>query len=129
MNPIRSLLLVLALACAGDVDATTYLVGQPNDQDCTHTLAQAIAAANANPGRDTIYLGFDQANVAHDVLDDLDIVGGFTSCSAEGRTGFRSTLIGNASGTALFVDHGVDLRLYDIAITGSGSNANPIGGA
>jgi hypothetical protein len=128
MSPFRILLAVLAFALAAEAKAAFYLVGHPNDQDCTHSFAQAVAAANANPGRDTIFLGFDQANVAFDITDDLDILGGFSSCEASGQTGFRTTLIGNGVGSALFVDNGVDLRLYDVAITGGGSNTHPIGG-
>ena len=129
MNLIRTLLFCLVLVHAGAAEAAFYLVGNANDQDCTHSFAQAVAAANANPGRDTIFLGFDQAGVAVDITDDLDIVGGFTSCEASELTGFRTTLIGNGANTALFVDNTADLRLYDVAITNGGSNANAIGGA
>lgn len=114
---------------AGQAGASTYRVGHPNDQDCTHDFAGAVAAANANPGKDFILLGFDQANVAASISDALEIRGGYEGCGASAPTpGLRSTLIGNGIDTALFVDAGDDLDVRDVEITGGGSDTNVVGG-
>lgn len=118
----------LTMACVG-VEANTYWVGHPNDQDCTHTFAGAVAAANANPGKDYIILGFDQAGVAASISDSLEIWGGFEGCGAQAPTpGLRSTLIGGGVESVLFVDAGDDLVLVDVEITGGGSDSNLAGG-
>lgn len=130
MSPARRLLCTFTLILLlPTVHANTYWVGHPDDQDCTHSFAGAVAAANGNPGLDYIILGFDQAGVAVSITDSLEIWGGFEGCGAAAPTpGLRSTLIGDATNSALFVDAGDNLTLRDVEITNGGNAALLAGG-
>ncbi len=130
MSPARRLLCAFTLTLLlPTVHANTYWVGRPDDQDCTHSFAGAVAAANANAGLDYIILGFDQAGVAASITDALEIWGGFEGCGAAATTpGLRSTLIGDAINNVLFVDAGDNLTLRDIEITNGGNAALLAGG-
>lgn len=109
--------------------AAIYRVGHVNDQDCTHSFAGAVAAANSNPGKDYIYLGFDQAGVAATVSEELEIVGGFAGCGEPlPEPALRSTLIGDANNSVLLVEAGDGLTLRNVEITLGGKASLLAGG-
>ncbi|PZQ12288.1 MAG: hypothetical protein DI564_13450 [Rhodanobacter denitrificans] len=100
------LILAAALIPAVSADAAIFTVGSPSGpgQPCTHgTIQSAINAANANPGFDTIRLTRSlsyepEANVVV-TSQDLNIVGGFASCSQTDSDGIRTVVSGGLTGT------------------------------
>jgi hypothetical protein len=103
--PMR-LILAAALMPAAPAGAAIFTVGSPSGsgQPCTHgTIQSAINAANANPGFDTIRLTRSlsyepEANVVV-TSQDLNIVGGFATCSQIESDGIRTVVSGGLTGT------------------------------
>lgn len=89
--------LLAGLTLAAPVGAAIYTVGIGTG--CTHaTLQQAINAAEANPGADTIRVtrsqAYSQQAVVINTAQELDLVGGFATCSQATSDGIRTTLSG-----------------------------------
>lgn len=104
---------LVAALTAGPARAATFFVGL--GAGCTHaTLAQAIAAANANgPASDEIYLTRDESFVGPLAVNgDLRILGGTLSCGGFARSG--RTHLSVLDGSALSIgSHVVDIDSVD----------------
>lgn len=125
---MRFLLLFLALVAAAPAHALIFRVGTAGDGACTHSFPGAIAAANANPGKDFLLLSENWGGIAVSISDELEIVGGYASCSASTQTpGLRHRIEGNGASTVLFVDAGDGLTLRSVEVL-NGGNSNLLAG-
>ncbi|HUD43702.1 MAG TPA: hypothetical protein VMR06_17080 [Dokdonella sp.] len=100
------MLLASAGGAAGPAAAAIFTVGSPSGsgQPCTHgTIQSAINAANAGPGFDTIRLtrslSYEPEANAVVTSQDLNIVGGFATCSQSDGDGIKTVVSGGLSGT------------------------------
>ena len=129
-------LLVAALVLAAPhAAADIFTVGVGTG--CTHaTIQQAIDAAQANPGADTIRvtrsLGYTQQALTVNTAQDLSIVGGFATCSQAASDGTRTTVSG-AGGALVPVftitgQTGSVIRIRLLTITGGDTAGEGHGG-
>lgn len=129
-------LLVAALVLAAPhAAADIFTVGVGTG--CTHaTIQQAIDAAQANPGADTIRvtrsLGYTQQALTVNTAQDLSIVGGFATCSQAASDGTRTTVSG-AGGALVPVftitgQTGSVIRIRQLTITGGDTAGEGHGG-
>ncbi|MBK8286770.1 MAG: hypothetical protein IPK97_18945 [Ahniella sp.] len=119
-----ALMTAFLLLSAFPAHALIYRVGQAGDAACTHTFSGAINAANANPGKDFLLLSTNYGGIAASISDELEIAGGYASCSAPSPTaGLRHGIEGNGVNSVLFVDagDGLTLRQVDISLGGNAS--------
>lgn len=120
-------LLVLNLVSTSAL-ALTYRAGSAGDPACTHSFAAAISAANSNPGKDFILLSGHAGNVAAAINDEIEIAGGYASCSASSpQVGVRHRLDGNGVASVLEISSGVRATLRQLEVNGGG-NGNLLAG-
>jgi predicted outer membrane repeat protein len=132
----------LVAACVGaPAAAATYAVG-PIASGCTHVrLQDAVNAAEANPGADTIRMtrqgNWSAQQVVIDTAQDLDILGGFATCASTAPDGTPTTLSGAGGdarpvlrirGSGVVRLRNLVIREGDPAGTDSGGGIDFIGG-
>lgn len=123
IRPTLTATLLLSCAFAGTASAATYRVG--SGWGCSHSdLQAAINAAAARAGQDTILV--NQGAVARGKTfavtgQDLNIVGGYTSCIDTTVDLEKTTIDGSNSGKSVFTIRGPGVvRLENLSITGGG---------
>lgn len=104
--PVARIVLLAVTLTAAPVDAAIFTVGFPSGagQPCTHgTIQSAINAANASPGFDTIRLtrslSYEPEADVVVTSQDLNIVGGFATCSQTESDAIRTVVSGGLTGT------------------------------
>ncbi len=118
-------LVAFGLAVQGrPADAAIFTVG--SGAGCTHgTIQSAIAAANANPGADTVRitrsLAYTGVGVQINTAQDLNVVGGFATCDQAATDNIKTTVSG-AGGAhepvfLITADTGSTVKLRHLTIT------------
>lgn len=132
---------VLGVGAAEPAVAATYTVG-PIAAGCTHSqLQNAVNAAQANPGADTIRMtrqgNWSAQQVVIDTAQDLDVLGGFALCSSTAPDATNTTLSGAGGdarpvltirGSGVIRLRNLIIRDGDPAGTDSGGGINYVGG-
>jgi hypothetical protein len=125
---------------AGTAGASIYTVG--SDAACSHTdIDAALESARTNPGFDTVRIARSQdyfdVDVSTDTSDDLDILGGYSSCAATQTDGTRTTVRGDTSGGGtgdqepvfrINVNGGATVRMKGLNITKGDEDGDGKGG-
>lgn len=117
------------------LQAATYRVG--NGTGCTHaTIATAVAAAEANPGADIILvtrsLGYTQQSVIITTAQELNLNGGYATCSQVSSDGLRTEI--NGAGGAedpvlrITANTGGLIRLRALNVRGGDEDGDGYGG-
>jgi len=128
LHCFRYLILFLILAQALPAHALILRVGSAGDGACTHSFPGAVAAANASPGKDFLLLSENWGGISVSISDELEIVGGYASCSASTATpGLRHRIGGNGVSTVLLAESGDALTLRQVEVHGGG-NGNLLAG-
>lgn len=131
----RAALCCAALTPFASSQAAVFRVGG-TASGCTHTTIQAaVAAAESSPGADVIRVARDATYTAQQVMistrQELEIAGGYDSCSAESASG-TTTLDGAGGGgypvLRLYGDTGTLVRLRGLALTGGDNPDSDHGG-
>ncbi len=132
---------LIAACVGGPASAATFAVG-PIASGCTHIrLQDAVDAAQANPGADTIRMtrqgNWSAQQVVVDTAQDLDILGGFATCASSAPDGTPTTLSGAGGdprpvltirGNGVIRLRNLVIREGDPAGTESGGGINFVGG-
>jgi len=140
-RPPRTTGLIFVATCAllglasTPLSAATYRVGLGDG--CSHaTIAAAIAAAEANPGADTIRvtrsLAYQQQSVILTTSQELEVTGGYATCAQASNDGVR-TIIDGAGGATdpvlrITANTGALIRLRHLTIQGGDEDGDGLGG-
>jgi hypothetical protein len=123
LEPMYRLLPLLALAFGADVSAATFLVGPTGQAGCTHDdIAAAVSTAQQTPGHDIVQIiagTWSAQRIVVNDADNLNIEGGYQSCSNPVRSDI-STLSGQgASPAGPVIQHGGSggLTLRNLVVT------------
>jgi len=121
---------ILAVATAR---ANIYSVG--SDGACTHaSIADALAAAEANPGADSIHIAsnrsYEQQAIAFSTDQTLDLVGGFADCAQAASDGSHASIEGSGQQPVfrITVGSGGLVRLSYLTIQGGDAIQSGKGG-